>query len=203
MASEHDDRSTSTDQRIANIKPDKYVAHPSFFNEVEHRSGACHHVFSNGAHCLGNAVKGNSYCRWHVSAALREARREAYTKRPAAAIAGLEIPYIEDPSSMQIAIHQVLDAIIDGRVTDKRGWFLLYGLQIAQRNIEGKLKLPALNDNFCGLPDSELNRLDKLVADARRRKNDPAPSPRNTPRNKKKSPQSAPVVLPKKEGTEN
>ncbi len=153
-------------------------------------SGACHHLFTDGAQCLGSAVRGSAYCRWHVHAALRQQRRDGYRGRHRVhSIPGLELPTIEDPASLQVAVHEVLDAIIDGRVRDRRAGWLLYGLQIAQANLPGKLILPAKRDTVF----DELKRRREQEARAKR-------AARRTEANTKKPPQSAPLPLADRHG---
>jgi len=102
----------------------------------------CRHEFHDGSACMNVASPREHFCRWHRTAAEREARRIAYAKRRTKnAIRDLQIPMIEDPESLQLAIHEVMDAIIDGRVKDRRAGHLLYALQLAQSNLKGKLFL--------------------------------------------------------------
>jgi hypothetical protein len=58
------------------------------------------------------------------------------------AIKELVIPTIEDSYSLQVAIHAVMDAIIDGRADHGRAGHLLYALQISQNNIRGSFRFP-------------------------------------------------------------
>ena len=100
----------------------------------------CAHVFQDGSCCMNVAGPRQRYCRWHRTAAEREDRLIAYSKRKNKnAIPNLIIPTIEDPESLQIAIHEVMDAIIDGRIQDRRAGQLLYALQLSSSNVKRKL----------------------------------------------------------------
>ena len=102
----------------------------------------CGHKFHDGASCRCIARQNQRYCHWHTTAVQRQARRVQYAKRRTkGAIRDLIIPMIEDPYSLQIAIHEVMDAIIDGRVKDRRAGHLLYALQLSQCNMTQKLQL--------------------------------------------------------------
>ena len=100
----------------------------------------CSHVFQDGSSCMNVAGPRQHYCRWHRTAAEREERLIAYSKRKNKnAIPDLDIPTIEDPESLQIAIHEVMDAIIDGRLEGRRAGQLLYALQLSLSNVKRKL----------------------------------------------------------------
>jgi hypothetical protein len=100
------------------------------------RDHLCFHTFHNGSFCDEVAMAGQRYCRWHSTAADRLARRvKASKRRTKEAIRDLLIPMIEDVYSHQIAVQEVMDAIIDGRLVDNRAAHLLYALQLAQNNI--------------------------------------------------------------------
>lgn len=102
----------------------------------------CGHKFHDGASCRCIARRNQRYCHWHTTSLQREARRVQHAKlRNKGAIRDMVIPTIEDPYSLQIAIHEVMDAIIDGRVKDRRAGHLLYALQLSQSNIRQKLEL--------------------------------------------------------------
>jgi hypothetical protein len=103
----------------------------------------CEHVFHDGSECQCVAGAHHKYCHWHTTSAQRLARRTKYSnRRTKNSIPGLVIPTIEDPYSHQIAVHEVIDAIIEGRIKERSAGHLLYALQIAQNNLKGKIALP-------------------------------------------------------------
>ena len=148
---------------------------------------ACTHMFHDGNTCMNVAAPGEDFCFWHDTAAKREERRMhwAAKRRHKKAIPDLDIPTIEDPESLQIAIHEVMDAIIDGRLTDRRAGWLLYGLQLSRSNIKYQLK-------FNKMRYSLFNLMDDLEEEAEERK---------ALRAEKKLPQSASPEAEKEEST--
>lgn len=126
---------------------------------------ACEHVFHDGNTCMHVAPPGEQFCRWHDTAAKREERRMQWAakRRNRKAIPDLDIPTIEDPQSLQIAIHEVMDAIIDGRLTDRRAGWLLYGLQLSRSNIKYHLHNPKMRYSL-------FNLIDDLEEDAKEKR---------------------------------
>jgi hypothetical protein len=117
-----------------------------FYNR--NTSHLCEHLFADGAFCKMVAPKGEQFCHWHATAEDREERRYKYEKRRSkTAIKGLIIQTIEDSYSLQLAIHEVMDAIIDGRADRTRAAQLLYALQISQNNIKGHFRFPRIRFN--------------------------------------------------------
>jgi hypothetical protein len=151
---------------------------------------SCQHVFHDGNDCLNVADPYEHFCRWHKTSADREARRITYSKRRNKnAIRDLNLPMIEDAESLQLAIHEVLDAIIDGRANDRRAGHLLYGLQISQNNIKDRLHFTRMKYSVFNLMNDLEEALEKRKAIGL------AQAPR--PQEKKKSPESAPTEISK------
>jgi hypothetical protein len=115
-------------------------------------SHLCEHLFADGAFCKMVAPRDEQFCHWHATAEDREERRYKYEKRRSkTAIKGLIIQTIEDSYSLQLAIHEVMDAIIDGRADRTRAAQLLYALQISQNNIKGHFRFPRTRFNHMDL----------------------------------------------------
>jgi hypothetical protein len=157
------------------------------FNEIH----LCEHQFEDGAFCHMVAPAGDHFCRWHATADDRLQRRFKYDKRRSKfAIKELIIPLIEDQYSLQLAIHEVMDAIIDGRVDQRRAGHLLYALQISQNNIRGHFHFPRVRLTEALLETS----LEEQLEEERK-----AQRERDVIR--KKPPQSLKVPADLKEGT--
>jgi hypothetical protein len=113
----------------------------SLYNREDYH--LCEHVFHDGSECQCVAGANHKYCHWHTTSEQRLARRTKYAKRRTKnSILGLVIPNIEDAYSLQVAVHEVIDAIVEGRVKDRSAGHLLYALQISQNNLKGKIALP-------------------------------------------------------------
>ena len=120
----------------------------------------CEHIKSNGEFCGSPALRGRNYCYFHLTNIGRRLRAErqfqsqvsvqekdanpatssgqALGHQPASpgdAGAALELPPLEDANSIQIALMQVIDAILHNRLDNKRAGLVLYALQTASSNL--------------------------------------------------------------------
>ena len=83
----------------------------------------CRHIMPSGNKCKSPALRESAFCYYHVN--LRRATG------PKGVFDSIELPPLEDSCGLQIALAQVLDAVIHQRIDSKRAGLLLYGLQIA------------------------------------------------------------------------
>lgn len=90
----------------------------------------CNHVKANGVCCDSPALKDEPYCFFHKSTRERtkRLRRAARLKLP------LQLPVLEDRETIQLAIGDVLNALLAGHIDHKTAGLLLYGLQTAAGN---------------------------------------------------------------------
>ena len=110
----------------------------------------CEHIKSNGEFCGSPALRGRHYCYFHLTHIGRRLRAERsrahlagvareYGLNPEAAEAAsemaLELPALEDANSIQIALMQVIDAILHNQLDNKRAGLVLYALQTASSNL--------------------------------------------------------------------
>jgi len=131
------------------------------------REHVCRHEFHDGSNCLGVAEAHQLYCRWHRTADERHQRRtSARSQRKGQAVLDFDLPMIEDPASLQIAIQEVLDAIVDGRIKDRQAGHLLYGLQISQNNVKGNLYIRRRRYDISDLLD-DLEEQQQVIAAAK------------------------------------
>jgi len=120
----------------------------------------CEHVKSNGEFCGSPALRGRNYCYFHLTHIGRRLRAErqfqqsqvsvqgpdanpsassgqalGHQQAAEAQVAALELPPLEDANSIQIALMQVIDAILHNRLDSKRAGLVLYALQTASSNL--------------------------------------------------------------------
>ena len=104
------------------------------------RAQQCKHVKSNGEFCGSPALRGRSYCYFHlthIGRRLRAARSQARAQAQSAenAVVPLDLPPFEDANSIQISLMQVVDALLHNRIDTKRAGLVLYALQTASSNL--------------------------------------------------------------------
>ncbi len=100
----------------------------------------CEHVKTNGEFCGSPALRGRNYCYFHLSYHGSRLRAEREHTRALAnggdtAVVPLELPPLEDAASIQMALMQVIDAILHNRIDSKRAGLVLYALQTASSNL--------------------------------------------------------------------
>jgi hypothetical protein len=104
----------------------------------------CNHILTNGQVCNAIPMRDSNFCYWHHKA---RARRRRYVRigGPISmeANSGLELPLLEDANAVQVAIQEIMQAILDRRIDNKRAGLLLYSLQLASSNIRNLTPLPA------------------------------------------------------------
>jgi hypothetical protein len=93
----------------------------------------CRHIKEDGVFCQNPALRDRDYCYAHLRMLGRRMRmaQEAASRKPLR----LVLPPLEDLSSVQSALMQVLDAIASGQLEQRRAGLLLYGLQQAGSNL--------------------------------------------------------------------
>jgi hypothetical protein len=82
----------------------------------------CQHTKMNGSPCAAPARRGRQFCVFH---------EPAHSERPDYSLA-----VIEDATSLQFGIMQVMRALADHAVDAKTAALMLYGLQIAASNLK-------------------------------------------------------------------
>jgi hypothetical protein len=103
----------------------------------------CSHVLSNGQICKAVPMRDSSYCYWHHKARARRRRSERIGGPISMeANTGLDLPLLEDANAIQVAIQEIMHAILDRRIDAKRAGLLLYSLQLASSNLHNLQPLP-------------------------------------------------------------
>lgn len=88
----------------------------------------CRHILTSGRKCHSPALRGRPFCFHHG----RQRNLLGCNQR---SINSVELPSLEDQSSILLAINQVIFALTHGRITDKMASRLLYAIQLAQNSI--------------------------------------------------------------------
>jgi len=96
----------------------------------------CNHIKQNGALCEAVALRESDCCYFHHRSREREGLRVRLGGPPqASAATGIELPLLEDNNSIQVALQQILEALLDRRIDPRRAALMLYGLQTAIGNL--------------------------------------------------------------------
>ena len=91
----------------------------------------CRHIKANGLRCESPALKGGHFCYYH-------SKVHSLGAEPNAKYGPLQLPPPEDPAAIQLSVARISDAIINGRIDQKKAANLFYGLQIAAQFIDRK-----------------------------------------------------------------
>jgi hypothetical protein len=86
----------------------------------------CRHIMPSGRKCHSPAIQDTPFCYFHAGI-----HRLTAPDRPM--LAPVKIPPLEDSSAVQIALTDVLSALVTRGLDVRRAGLLLYGLQIAAR----------------------------------------------------------------------
>ena len=113
----------------------------------------CEHIKSNGEFCGSPPLRGRPYCYFHLTLAGSRLRNIKHLEK--FEFYPLELPVLEDGNSIQLAIMQVMDALIHGRISTRISGKLLYGLQLASANLwQGANFKQEKGATVCGCYDS-------------------------------------------------
>jgi hypothetical protein len=93
----------------------------------------CTHIKTNGTQCGSPALRGRRFCFFHKN--WRGQRIQLDRKLPAVP-ATFILPVLEDANSVQIALMQVIQLLLSGRIDSKTAGLLLYALQTASLNLK-------------------------------------------------------------------
>ena len=122
--------------------------------EAANTAPRCQHIRLNGVRCGAPALTGGSLCRLHTHA--------LHPKRP-----DYRLPFVEDASSAQLALNQILRALQDKAYDLKTCALMLYDLQIACSNLK------RLGDDMPAEPETPrpslagllMQKLDQMAAE--------------------------------------
>ena len=120
--------------------------------ETAHEALRCQHIRLNGLRCGSPAVTGRRLCHYHA-----QARRP---KRP-----NYDLPILEDATSVQFGLVQIVRALQDKAYDTKTGAVLIYALQTASANLKqlAREQQEAVYMNGPSFAEILLNRLDEYA----------------------------------------
>jgi hypothetical protein len=111
---------------------------------MRNKKRSCNHVLTNGEVCNAIPMRDSNFCYWHHKARARRRRYERIGGPVSMeANSGLELPFLEDANAVQVTIQEIMQAILDRRIDNKRAGLLLYSLQLASSNIRNLTPIPA------------------------------------------------------------
>ncbi len=89
-----------------------------------HESPRCQHIRYNGQRCAAPALRGQDHCHFHHNA------------RNSRIFLNSDLPFIEDATSLQFVLMEVIRILATGHADYKCCALLLYSLQIACANLK-------------------------------------------------------------------
>jgi hypothetical protein len=90
--------------------------------EQANRAPRCCFVKSSGELCRAPKVKGQQYCCMHLAMMVTKEKE-------------FELPPLDDPNALQVAITRGARGVLDGTLDEKRAMRLAYYLQLAVTNV--------------------------------------------------------------------
>ncbi len=91
----------------------------------------CKHIKADGTTCKAIALRNEVFCYFHLATRDRVRRQRVATERKLP----LQLPVLEDRAAVQLAIGDVINAVLSDRIDQRRAALVLYGLQTAAGNI--------------------------------------------------------------------
>ncbi len=82
----------------------------------------CEHIKDDGARCGGAVVRGECFCRFHV----RVTDHQLSPGEP-----GYTLPVLETEQSIQIALQQMMAALLSGKLSERKAAVMLSGIKAA------------------------------------------------------------------------
>jgi hypothetical protein len=94
----------------------------------------CDHLKQDGVFCSSPALHNQRYCYFHLNARAR--RVQAARARLRGDACRLQLPVLDDIHSVQASLMQVLDALANDGIDNKRAGLMLYALQQVASNLK-------------------------------------------------------------------
>ena len=90
----------------------------------------CNHVKASGVFCAAVALKHDDYCYFHRAARERHKRQVRQSRQNLP----MQVPLLEDRHCIQIALSDVVNALLSDRLDARKAALILYALQTASSN---------------------------------------------------------------------
>src|SRR5438045_5182900 len=103
---------------------------PMNHNIKSKKPAQCEHIKANGLRRGTPALRQRRYCYFHFCAHDLRRRRRQQPNAP------FVLPLLEDANSIQMAIQQVAEAVLEERIDNKRAGLVLFALQTAACNLK-------------------------------------------------------------------
>ena len=95
----------------------------------------CDHLKEDGVYCSSPAVRDQRYCYFHLNARARRVQA-AHARLHGQARPRFQMPVLDNMHAVQAGIQQVVDALADDRIDNRRAGLLLYALQQAAAGLK-------------------------------------------------------------------
>ena len=110
---------------------------------MRNKKRTCSHILTNGEICRAIPLRDSNFCYWHHKARARLRRYERIGGPISAqANSGVQLPLLEDANAIQVAVQEIMQAILDRRIDNKRAGLLLYSIQLASQNLQHLHTIP-------------------------------------------------------------
>ncbi len=111
-------------------QPDPQPVQPA----AQRKPYLCRHIFVDGRRCGSRALRGQPFCYYHyahrVPVLANRRRRE-----PSYGFELTPLDGLDNHTSIQLSLAEVLSRVASNSIDPKRAWLLIYGLQIAAKNL--------------------------------------------------------------------
>ena len=117
----------------------------------------CQHIKTNGVQCGSPSLRNRQFCFFHEKSRQRNLMINANRARRSRF--ALDLPLLEDPESIQVAIMQVSRLLLTNQIEHKTAALLLYALQTASSNLRNTCFQPKPQYVVIdprGIPDTNL-----------------------------------------------
>jgi|SRR5271166_2944954 len=98
----------------------------------------CDHLKADGVYCSSPALRDQRYCYFHLN--IRARRVQAARARLHGDPRRFQMPILDNMHAVQSGIQQVVDALADDRIDNRRAGLLLYALQQAAAGLKSTLE---------------------------------------------------------------
>ncbi len=96
----------------------------------------CDHLKEDGIYCSSPALRDQRFCYFHLNARAR--RVQAAGHRLHAEPCRFQMPVLDNMHAVQAGIQQVVDALADNSIQNRRAALLLYAMQQAATNLNSR-----------------------------------------------------------------